>query len=104
MIYSIDEIRARVKPVAEQFDIEEILLFGSYFDGLATENSDLDFVVRYGDGCRGLTCIGFMNALEAALEKKVDVINVEFPPRFMKRMDMQDERRRIYGKQSNWIS
>lgn len=98
MIYTMDEIKAKVKTVADDFDIEEILLFGSYFDGTATEDSDLDFVVRYGDGCRGLKCIGFMNALEDALQKEVDVINIDFQPRFMSAMNLQDERRKIYAK------
>lgn len=98
MIYTMDEIKAKVKTVADNFDIEEILLFGSYFDGQATEDSDLDFVVRYGDGCRGLKCIRFMNALEDELGKEVDVINIEYQPRFMKQMDLQDERRKVYAK------
>ena len=98
MVYTVDEIKSKVKMVADQFDIEEIRLFGSYFDGNADEESDLDFVVRYGDGCRGLTCIRFMDALEHVLGKKVDVINVDFPPRFMKKMDLKDKERKIYGK------
>lgn len=101
MIYTMDEIKAKVKTVADDFDIEEILLFGSYFDGRATEDSDLDFVVRYGDGCRGLDCIGFMLALEDELQKEVDVININFQPRFMSEMNLQDERRKVYAKQRN---
>lgn len=98
MIYTMDEIKAIAKTVADKFDIEELLLFGSYFDGRATENSDLDFVVRYGDGCRGLKCISFMLALEEAFGKEVDVINIDFQPNFMREMNLQDERRKIYTK------
>ena len=98
MIYTIDELKEKVKTVADQYDIREVRLFGSYFDGNADENSDVDLVVSYGDGCRGLACIRFMNSLEEAFEKKVDVINIEFPPRFMEKMDIQDERRKLYGK------
>ena len=98
MIYTMDEIKAIAKTVAEKFDIEELLLFGSYFDGRATENSDLDFVVRYGDGCRGMECISFMLALEDAFGKEVDVINIDFQPNFMREMNLQDERRKIYTK------
>lgn len=98
MIYTMEQIKAIVKTVADKFDIEELLLFGSYFDGRATEDSDLDFVVRYGDGCRGLECISFMLALEDAFGKEVDVINIDFQPKFMREMNLQDERRKIYTK------
>lgn len=99
MIYTIDEIKAKVKKVADDFDIEEIRLFGSYYDGKATEKSDLDFVVTYGPGCRGLDRIGFMMALEEGFEKKVDVINIKFKPEFMAEMDLYNERRKIYARQ-----
>ena len=45
MIYSINNIREKVAPVCEQWQIGKLLLFGSYAKGEATENSDLDFIV-----------------------------------------------------------
>jgi len=100
MIYTMDEIRAMVKTVADDFDIQEIRLFGSYYDGSATEKSDLDFVVTYGPGCRGLDRIGFMMALEEGLKKDVDVINIKFKPEFMDSMDLEDERRLVYVREN----
>ena len=97
MIYTIDEIKTKVKSVADCYDIIEIRLFGSYFDRTPTEDSDLDFVVKYGEKCKGLTRIRFMNDLEMHLDKEVDVINIEFPPAFMSQIDLLDERRKIYG-------
>ena len=85
MIYSINEIQAKVQTVAEQYnyDIEEIRLFGSYFNGNPTEQSDVDLAVKYGRDCNGLNRIAFMNDIEKELGKVVDVINVYFPPDFM---------------------
>ena len=34
MIYSLSEIREKVKQVADRYDIKEVRLFGSYFDGV----------------------------------------------------------------------
>lgn len=99
MIYSIEEIRENIKTVADNFDIEEIRLFGSYFDGQPTEDSDLDFVVKYGSGCRGLKRIGFMLALEEKFGKEIDVISIDFMPDFMSEIDIHNEERMIYEKQ-----
>lgn len=46
-LYTIDEIREKVKPVAERYGIEKVLLFGSYARGEATENSDVDLFISY---------------------------------------------------------
>lgn len=84
MICTREDIQARVQQVAAQFDIEEIRLFGSYYDGKPTEQSDVDLLVKYGNGCRGLTRIRFMNSLEEHLQKEVDVINIDFAPDFIR--------------------
>ena len=96
MVYSLDEIKSLVGNVAKQFDICEIRLFGSYFDSIPTHQSDIDLVVKYGDGCRGLERIRFMNALEDKLKKTVDVLNIDFLPDFFKEIDLQSEGRLIY--------
>lgn len=98
MIYTRDEIKAKVKTVADEFDIQEIRLFGSYFDHVPNEYSDVDLLVKYGDGCRGLDRIQFMLDLEEHLQKKVDVINIKFAPAFVNDLDLNAEGRLIYAK------
>lgn len=72
------------------------MLFGSYFDGNPSEDSDIDFLVSYGDKCRGLKRIGFMQELERVLGKDVDVLNTEFLPQFINEIDLSDERRILH--------
>lgn len=96
MVYTIEQIKEIVKTVADQYDILEIRLFGSYFDGRATTDSDLDFVVQYGPNCKGLECIRFINDLELTLMKPIDVVNILFQPDFMKNLNMDNEKRIIY--------
>ena len=98
MIYTMKEIQTKVKAVADQYDILEIRLFGSYFDHVPTEESDVDLLVKYGAGCRGLNRIRFMNALEKHLGKDVDVINVDFAPDFISGLDLNAEGRLIYAR------
>ncbi|MDR0903050.1 MAG: nucleotidyltransferase domain-containing protein [Ruminococcus sp.] len=45
MIYTIEELRERVRPVAEKYGLPAVYLFGSYARGEATEESDVDLLV-----------------------------------------------------------
>lgn len=42
---TIKEIRSIAKRIAEKFDVQKIILFGSYAKGKADENSDVDLLV-----------------------------------------------------------
>ena len=48
MVYSIDEIKLIVIPIAEVYGIASISLFGSYAKGKATSDSDIDFMLLFG--------------------------------------------------------
>lgn len=98
MIYTLQDIREKVKRVADRYDIREIRLFGSYFDHVPTEESDVDLLVKYGTDCRGLRRIRFMNDLEEQLGKEVDVINIDFAPEFVAGLDLSAEGRLIYER------
>jgi hypothetical protein len=70
----VDEIRERIIPVAQNYGVERIMLFGSYARGEATADSDIDLHVWCGD-IRGLFRLsGFMLDLKDALGKEVDVV------------------------------
>lgn len=98
MIYTMNDIRTKVKAVADQYDIVEIRLFGSYFDHVPTEESDVDLIVKYGANCRGLNRIRFRNALEEHLGKDVDVLNIDFLPDFLSELNLNAEGRLIYER------
>ncbi|MDP2207440.1 MAG: nucleotidyltransferase domain-containing protein [Bacteroidota bacterium] len=42
---TMKEIRSIAKRIAEKFDVQKIILFGSYAKGKADENSDVDLLV-----------------------------------------------------------
>ena len=44
-IQRIKDIKAVARRIAERFDVEKIILFGSYAQGKANENSDVDLLV-----------------------------------------------------------
>lgn len=45
MIYTVDEIKERVAPIADKYHLAAVYLFGSYARREATENSDVDLLV-----------------------------------------------------------
>ena len=64
-VFTITDIKALVKPIAEKYNVDEIYLFGSYARDEADQNSDLDFLVFGGQNfkltmifftCRRITC------------------------------------------------
>ena len=45
-IYTIDEIRKKVQPIAEKYKLNKVSLFGSYARGEATAESDIDLYIQ----------------------------------------------------------
>ncbi len=45
MIYSVEDIRNTVTPIAKKYNISSVFLFGSYARGTATEKSDIDLLI-----------------------------------------------------------
>ncbi len=75
-IYSIDELRQLISPVAKQHGVNKVYLFGSYARGSATEDSDVDLCVDAA-ALRSLFAIGALYAdLENTLQKKLDIVTL----------------------------
>ena len=73
-IYSIEEIRKIIEPIAKEHQVDCVRLFGSYARGEATAKSDLDFVVRSNATRSLLQLAGLQVALEDAFHKSIDVL------------------------------
>ena len=74
MIYTIEDIKTKTIPIAKEYGVNSMRLFGSYARGEATEDSDIDLLIDRGDIYSLLEYSGFINSLEDALECNVDVI------------------------------
>jgi len=75
MVYSIEEIRERVEPIAQKYDLASVYLFGSYAQGNATEDSDIDLLVDIRDSkAVGLEFGGLSLDLEDSLDKGIDLL------------------------------
>lgn len=79
MIYTIDEIKKIINPIAEKYDIKELYIFGSYARGDATEESDIDLLVdRENSKIKSIFDLsGFRIDCVDALNKEVDIVTVQ---------------------------
>ncbi|EGO8372104.1 TPA: nucleotidyltransferase family protein [Enterococcus faecalis] len=80
MVMTMNEIKERVKPVAEKHNVSVVYVFGSYARNEAKETSDIDFAVDitgqseeaywnlYGD---------FFEELKEAVAHDIDLVELE---------------------------
>lgn len=73
-IYSIPQLQQMLAPVFHQYGVRRAVLFGSYGKGTATEKSDVDLLVD--SGLTGLRFVGFLDAVQQAVDKEVDLLDV----------------------------
>lgn len=83
-VYTIDEIKNIVAPIAKTYGVQRVFLFGSYARGEATPSSDLDFRVDKGS-LRGLFALGGLYSdLEDRFDKELDLLTTgSLEPKFL---------------------
>lgn len=106
MVYSIEEIRQIVAPIAKKYNLKAVFLFGSYARGEADEKSDIDLIVdTAGTGIKGLFALGELYcAFEEAFQKGIDIITVSsleqsahLPSEKLFRENIKNERVSLYA-------
>jgi len=90
MVYTIEEIRRIVVPIAKEYGVAKISLFGSYAKQKTTENSDLDFIMDKGDVV-GLQYFSLLRKLENAFNCDIDLITTGFSNKdFLNRINNEE--------------
>ncbi len=79
MIYSVEELKRRIAPVAEKYGLREVYLFGSYARSEATEQSDVDILIdRSGSSVHGAFEMGGLyEDLRTSIGKEVDLVTTQ---------------------------
>ena len=75
-ILTIKQIKERIKPIMAKHKIDDVYLFGSYSRGEANQDSDVDIYCGSGDIESLYDEFDFIEELEEALGKKVDVVTI----------------------------
>lgn len=63
-----------IKQLAHEYGASNIRIFGSVARGEATQTSDIDFVMTFEPDCSLIHYVGLIQALEALLGHKVDIV------------------------------
>lgn len=105
MVYTMEDLKQKIIPIAQKYDIQAVYIFGSYARGDADENSDVDVLFkREGSKIRGFIIGAFYEDLMESLGKGVDLVTEEaleqhdsrnITPWFYE--NLQKEKVKIYG-------
>jgi predicted nucleotidyltransferase len=77
---SIEKIEDAVRAVVRKYSVRKVSLFGSYADGNATDDSDIDLLIEFNqDTVSLLHIINLKYELEDMLGLSVDVIHAPVP-------------------------
>jgi len=76
MIYTIDQLKECIAPVAVKYGLRAVWVFGSYARNEATEHSDVDFLIdRTGSSVKSLFQMGGVYGdFSEAVGKSIDLI------------------------------
>lgn len=89
--YTIDEIKNITVPVAKQYGVEKVALFGSCAKGKQNETSDIDLIIKKGNLKGYFAFCGFVNALEERFGTHVDVLTYNALEKSMIKDSVKDE-------------
>jgi predicted nucleotidyltransferase len=77
MIYTLEQIKELVEPIAQKYKLKTLWVFGSYARGEATEDSDVDFLMDYTDSTIGniFDFSDIVTDLEQTFKRDIDLIS-----------------------------
>jgi len=71
---AFNEIKEKICPMLQRYDVARAAIFGSYARGEETPSSDLDILVEFKGGKSLLDLAGLKIELEEALGRRVDIL------------------------------
>ncbi len=76
---TVEEIKSRIEPIARQYRLNAVYLFGSYARGEATEESDIDLLIdRKDSSVHSLFDMGDLyTVLQEALGVEIDIVTTQ---------------------------
>ena len=105
MVYTIEELKRKITPIAQKYEIPAVYIFGSYARGDADDSSDVDVLFkREGSQIQGLIMGALYEDLAEGIGKGIDLLTEESleqhdyknkTPWFYE--NLQKERVKIYG-------
>jgi len=87
---TIPDIKDAVAKVAPNYPVKQVQLFGSYADGCANAESDVDVIVEFSEWPISLwVYLGFQRILSEQLNVKVDILRYPLSADALEEMTIQ---------------
>lgn len=79
VIYTIDDLKRKIAPIAVKYSLPAVYVFGSYARGEATDTSDIDVLIdKKGSKVVSLFDMGGLyNDLNESLGKGIDLVTLD---------------------------
>ncbi len=87
---TVKQIKAKIVPVLEKYNIKKAGLFGSYARGEQTKKSDIDLIIEPPKGI-GFGFVRIASDLEKAARKKIDLVTYKSLNHLIKRNILREE-------------
>ena len=102
LVYSLEELRSIITPIAQRYGLRAVYIFGSYATGNARPDSDVDILVdTSGTELKSLFALGALYCdLEAALNKKIDLLTLSSLEQEHRMESDLDFRRRVESERT----
>lgn len=86
----LQQQKADILDIADHYHAANIRVFGSVARGVAREDSDIDLLVDFLPGSTLLDQVGLIQALSAALGRKVDVVSERALNKYLRQRVLQE--------------
>ena len=73
-MHTVNSIKDKITPIAKEYGIKKIFLFGSYAKGTANEKSDVDLLIESGRRMTFITLSGLRQDVCESLKLPVDIV------------------------------
>ena len=70
----VEQLRIKILPILQRYDVSKAAIFGSFTRGETTKHSDIDLLVEFKGEKSLLDLAGLKIALQELLKMKVDVL------------------------------
>lgn len=101
---SIEQIKKEIVPILKKYHVNKAILFGSYADGRAENNSDIDLYIDTDDKLKGLDFIELLEILVETLGKDVDLIDKShIEPNSLIHQEIENRGVVIYEQPENYL-
>lgn len=71
---TIESIKTAITPIAREYGVKRVYLFGSYAKGTANEDSDVDLLIEIGDRISLLGLSEMLQDAKEAMNISVDLV------------------------------